>query len=254
MNQYLRNLGRIEFVVTLACTGRCKHCSEGDHRSGGAHIDGGAAAEAVRKICGEYQIKSLMTFGGEPLLYPEDVFKIHRAASEAGIPKRQIITNGFFSSDQKRIAEVAEKLAESGANAVLLSVDAFHQETIPIGPVKAFAEEVLSRGVNIRTQPAWLVSKEDGNAYNLKTREILANFSEIGIFPASGNVIFPEGNALKYLGEYFEKGEYVNPYREDPTDVRTVSIAPDGGLFGENIYTGDILATLREYSPEKFTE
>ena len=35
MNQYLKNLNKIEFIVTYACTGRCKHCSEGDHASCG---------------------------------------------------------------------------------------------------------------------------------------------------------------------------------------------------------------------------
>lgn len=34
-----------------------------------------------------------MTFGGEPLLYPEVVCKIHKAAEEMGIPERTIITN-----------------------------------------------------------------------------------------------------------------------------------------------------------------
>ena len=33
MNKYLKNLNRIEFVVTMACTGKCKHCSQGEHRS-----------------------------------------------------------------------------------------------------------------------------------------------------------------------------------------------------------------------------
>ena len=76
MNQYLKNLNRIEFVVTMACTGRCKHCSEGEHISDGEHIDGDAAAEAVCEICENYNIDSLMTFGGEPLLYPQTVCKI----------------------------------------------------------------------------------------------------------------------------------------------------------------------------------
>ena len=55
MNQYLKNLNRIEFVVTMACTGRCKHCSEGEHISDGEHIDGDAAAEAVCEICVDIQ-------------------------------------------------------------------------------------------------------------------------------------------------------------------------------------------------------
>ncbi len=29
-NPYIKNLNKIEFVVTMACTGKCKHCSEED--------------------------------------------------------------------------------------------------------------------------------------------------------------------------------------------------------------------------------
>lgn len=31
MNEYLKNLNRIEFVITDSCTGKCKHCSQGNH-------------------------------------------------------------------------------------------------------------------------------------------------------------------------------------------------------------------------------
>lgn len=35
-----------------------------------------------------------MTFGGEPLLYPEVVCKIHEAGKKMNIPKREIIASG----------------------------------------------------------------------------------------------------------------------------------------------------------------
>ena len=132
MNQYLKNLNKIEFVVTYACTGRCKHCSEGDHTSCGERIDPHIAVDAVRKIAAEYDIKTVMTFGGEPLLYTDAVCAIMTAAKELNIPKRQVITNGYFSKNADRIREVAERLAACGVNDLLLSVDAFHQETIPL--------------------------------------------------------------------------------------------------------------------------
>ena len=97
MNRYFKNLNKIEFVVTYACTGRCKHCSEGEHKSCGERIDPQIAADAVRKIAAEYDIKTVMTFGGEPLLYPEAVYEIMSVAKELNIPKRQIITNGYFT-------------------------------------------------------------------------------------------------------------------------------------------------------------
>ena len=68
VNQYLKRLNKIAFVVTYACTGRCKHCPEGDHASCGERIDPAVAADAVRKIAAEYGIRTVMTFGGEPLL------------------------------------------------------------------------------------------------------------------------------------------------------------------------------------------
>ena len=40
-----------------------------------------------------------MTFGGEALLRPETVYAAHAAARDAGVPRRQLITNGFFSRD-----------------------------------------------------------------------------------------------------------------------------------------------------------
>ena len=86
MNQYLKNLNKIEFVVTYACTGRCKHCSEGDHTACGERIDPGIAADAMRKIAAEYDIKTVMTFGGEPLLYTDATYAIMTAAKELNIP------------------------------------------------------------------------------------------------------------------------------------------------------------------------
>lgn len=86
MNKYTKGLNRIEFVVTLACTGKCKHCSQGEHKNCKDHIDGDAAAQAVKDLCKAYTIESLMTFGGEPLLFLDTVCKIHSAAKEMKIP------------------------------------------------------------------------------------------------------------------------------------------------------------------------
>ena len=250
LNKYLKNLDRIEVVMTLACTGKCKHCQNGEPENTKDHIDASAVIKAIREVNEFYKIKTVMTFGGEPLLYPDDVCAIHKAATECDIPRRQIITNGYFSKDQKRIEEVVRRLAESGVNDLLLSVDAFHQETIPLGPVKYFAERVVKAGIPARISPAWLVSEDDNNPYNVRTRQIIAEFEPYRIPVCEGNVIFPSGNALKYLREYFDDGvtEW-SEYDEDPEDVRTLSFMPDGGVLDGNAYTTDILDIIREYKP-----
>ena len=250
MNPYVRNLRKIEFVVTMACTGKCRHCSEGDHVGFTEHIDKTIAMEAVRKICSCYGIQIVMTFGGEPLLYPGTVCAIHKTAASLGVAKRQVITNGFFSKDHDRIKTVAMGLADNGVNDLLLSVDAFHQETIPLDTVMFFAECAIDSGIPVRLQPAWLVSAGDPNAYNEKTKEIIRAFEPLRIPLNQGNVIFPSGNALKYLREYFdENAAPVSPYEEDPEDIRTISIDANGDVLHGNIYETDILEIIRAYRP-----
>ena len=248
MNPYFKNLNKIEFVVTYACTGRCKHCSEGDHTSCGERIDPQIAADAVRKIAAEYDVKMVMTFGGEPLLYTDAVYAIMTAAKDLNIPKRQVITNGYFSKKADKLREVAKGLALCGVNDLLLSVDAFHQKTIPLDVVRQFASEAKTCGIPIRLQPAWLVSATNDNPYNRKTREILDSFADMDITANEGNIIFPEGNALKYLAEYFTDKLPENPYVEDPRDVRCVSFSPNGDVLSGNVYERDIMEIIKDYA------
>ena len=251
MNIYLRNLEKIEFVVTSLCTGRCKHCSEGDHSNPGEMIDPDIAADAVRKIADKHSIKTVMTFGGEPLLHPLAVEKIIGAARDMKVPRRQVITNGYFANDIEEIAKVTERLATCGVNDLLLSVDAFHQETIPLEIVRAFAKEAIAHGIPIRLQPAWLVSRFDQNPYNLRTREILDSLTGLKIPESEGNVVFPEGNALKYLAKYFLDALPENPYVEDPRDVKCISFSANGDVLGGNVYKSDIIEIMNSYSPDR---
>ena len=251
MNKYLKNLNRVEFIITYDCTGKCKHCSEGEHPYTGVYLEKNAA-DVLESIKEEYNLTSVMTFGGEPLLYPDTVCAIHNAATALGIDKRQLITNDFFSKDTEVIKSVAEKLSQCCVNDILLSVDAFHQETIPLEIVKKFAYEIKNRGLNIRISPAWLVSRENKNPYNEITAKIIDEFKNTGIKEAQGNIIFPAGKALVFLKEYFDDTkEYVNPYEENPEDIRSVSIEPDGTVFGESIYKKDIINILDNYNNYK---
>ena len=221
-----KNFEKIEFIMTYACTGRCRHCSQGDAARSSAHLDAEKAIRTLRLLAGENELKTVLTFGGEPLLYWEDVCKIQAAAKELQISKRQVITNGYFSKDLKTIGRVAKSLGESGVNDLLLSVDAFHQEFIPKEPVMAFAEAALAAKIPIRLQPAWLVRPDAENPYNCETRRILEEFSALGLKVGEGNVIFPEGNAKRYLHQYFQEGDYQNPYEQDEAAGKTLSVDP----------------------------
>lgn len=247
-NKYLRDLERVEFIITYACTGRCKHCSQGYHPEKSEAINPDVAVKALRAVADNYSIKSIMTFGGEPLIYADRVYPIHKVAAELNIPHRQLITNGFFSRDEGYIRSVAENIAVCCVNDILLSVDAFHEEHIPLSYVKVFAQALAEKGVPTRLHPAWLVSPKEDNSYNIRTRQILSDFESVGLPISEGNVIFPKGNALKYLTEYIDP-DAGDPYDDNPERIRSISIEPDNRLMGKSILTEDVTDILSGYKP-----
>ena len=218
-------INRVEFVLTWACTGSCKHCSLGEPKNTRDHIEYPRLAGMLTRLKSAHPIESVMCFGGEPLLYPDDVCAIFEEAKRAGIPSRQLITNGFFSRNPEKIIEIADKLSQC-ATEIMLSVDAFHQEAIPLEPVKIFAEHAR----HVKLHPAWLVSREDDNPWNVRTREILAQFP--GVPVSRGNVIFPRGNALKYFREYFpEDLPQRSPYDHVPGEkITCICVDPENYL------------------------
>ena len=109
MSRYL-TVNRIEFAVTYLCNSRCGHCQLGnieERKRFPSHIDKNVAVEIVNKVGSKYNPESIMTFGGEPLLYPEIVYAIHKEATKAGIPVRDVITNGFWA---RKIGEIQRYL------------------------------------------------------------------------------------------------------------------------------------------------
>jgi MoaA/NifB/PqqE/SkfB family radical SAM enzyme len=256
------NINRIEFVVTYQCPGRCKHCQVGDSfqdRGNFPHVDISKSTEAVKKLSELFPVTSVMTFGGEPLLYPEAVYAIHQCAADCRIETRQLITSGYFSEDPENIKAVAEGLAEAGVNNLLLSVDAFHQETIPAEPVRCFAKEVYRVGIpGAYLYSAWVVDKNHPNPYNEKTRDILNAFADTGL-PLRDNIVNLTGNAAVYLAEYYDKSE---PNLTEACDslgnVKELCIEPSGnvticGFIIGNLYSEDITEIVSRYNPYQST-
>jgi len=217
-------INRVEFIVTWACTGQCRHCSVGPQEDTKTRLAYETIAGRLTELKQEHPIESVMCFGGEPLLCPDTVVAIFEEAKAAGIPRRQLITNGFFTKDPDKIISVADKL-NACATEILLSVDGFHQEAIPLERVQAFAGSAK----HVKLHPAWLVSCEDDNIWNKRTHEALAQFP--GLPVTKGNVVFPRGNALKHLREYFpEELPRRSPYDQEPGHVTCISVMPDGTI------------------------
>lgn len=204
-----------------------------------------------------------MTFGGELLLFPEVVFAIHKEAIDAGIPSREIITNGYWSKEEIKIKEIAKNLAESGVNKILISVDAFHQEHIPLSIVRNTAKFCLQEGIqDIAWNPCWLISKDDNNQFNKETKHILEELADLTIRVSEGNIVEPDGLALVNLKEYLPLKTEIPigkcgdmPYTNSLDSLECIYVEPDGRIaICKNLYIGnasnsDIINLIENYNP-----
>jgi hypothetical protein len=264
------NLKRLEFVVTYRCNSHCKHCQVDESRR---HllpqaIDAQLAAGIVRSIAREHPLTSVMTFGGEPLLYLDAVCAIHQAAMDCGIPARQIITNAGFPPTKSLAERVAQRLSASGVNEMCISVDAFHQEYIPLEVVERNVRAYLAAGITeLAWNPCWVVAPEADNPYDRRTRSILQELSHLPVRAGTGNLLQPAGSAQQYLKAYFPPKQLIpqgscedRPYTSRLDEIDSISIAPDGGvdicsdwMIG-NARETDILDILRAYEPTAIPE
>jgi MoaA/NifB/PqqE/SkfB family radical SAM enzyme len=262
---------RLEFIVTYLCNSKCSHCQLGEEEKGKrfpSHVDKDKAVEIIRKVGRTYAPKSIMTFGGESLLYPEIVCAIHEQAKKVGIPIRVVITNGLWATKARKIQEIAHNLAKSGVNEVSISVDGFHQEFIPLNIVKKAAKSLIEAGIErVSWNPCWVVSKDDDNEYNRRTKTILQKLRNLHVEESEGNSVQPKGRALSSLTEFLPQRTPVPkgkcgemPYTEKLDSVKTISVEPDGRIavcedfYIGNAFESDIIDILENYDPYRIPE
>jgi hypothetical protein len=266
MSEYV-NLRRVEFVVTRACSSRCRHCHV-DGQKSDASLDARAAVGALESLAGAYALDSVMTFGGEPLLRLDVVCAIHAAAARLGIPSRELITNACWTGDASRLGADAARLAQAGVNEVNVSVDAFHQEFLDLGRLRPAVRALIDAGLpRLRWHPCWAVSAEADNPLNEKTRQVLRELSDLGLPCSEGNVLGPSPAAIANFPEYLRArstgfaGSCADvPYQDSLDRIESICFSPDGsvavceGFPLANLRDHDIVASLEAYDPYRDDE
>lgn len=141
---------RLEFMLTEKCNSRCIHC-QGDHspeKEGVMEVEDGITY--LEETTSVTKLDSFMIFEGESMLYPERAIKLFQKAKELGIPKIELITNGFWGKDKNRAQSLATQPKEADVNKVLISVDALHLPHIPLDYPRNVALASLRAHVQIK--------------------------------------------------------------------------------------------------------
>jgi MoaA/NifB/PqqE/SkfB family radical SAM enzyme len=180
------------------------------------------------------KLESFMVFGGEPMLFLKRVIPILKRAKELNIPKIEMLTNGFWGRNKEEAEKLATKLRGSGLNCLGISVDAFHQQHIPIEHPRNAAVAAVSAGIE---QVAWNVavieSLNGRNTYDKKTAQILKMLEPVGI-EAHIHKVLPVGRAAKNLRWYFRREPLNGPCTADPilgndlTNPQSITVEPSG--------------------------
>jgi hypothetical protein len=191
------------------------------------------------------------------------VYAVHATATECGIPGRTIITNASYPSNEDEFRLVARELAACGVNSMYLSVDAFHQEYIPLAVVKQNARLLEEAGIeNLAWNVSWVVSPEADNPWDERTRQILDELVDLNIGKDDIS-ISPDGEAIRHLSEFLPPLQPVpsgicgdKPFTGHLDEVTSITIEPDGSLavcdelmvIG-NLKQGNAAKFCQEYDP-----
>jgi MoaA/NifB/PqqE/SkfB family radical SAM enzyme len=269
LNRFV-DIDHLEFMVTYRCNSQCRHCYIRQSQKVGhpTAIDVHLASRIVEELVQEYSLQSIMILGGEPLLYPDIVCAILETARRKGIPCREIITNAGRPDSEGEFRSVAFHLAESGVSRILISVDSFHQQFIPLDIVKRNVKALIDAGIaELEWNPCWLIDRDHDNLWNRSTKEVLQLLKPLGIQESAGNVVQPLGNALTNLAEFMPartscpQGVCEDvPYAQRLDKIGSISIEPDGSIaicqafvIG-NAGAQDINQILRSYNPHQMPE
>lgn len=179
-------------------------------------------------------LESFMVFGGEPMLFPDQAISAFEKAHKQRIPKISMLTNGVWGKTEQKAEELACRMEKSGLNILGISVDAFHQQFIPLEyPQRAALASIHAGIAEVTWNVAVVESLSGKNEYDRKTTKILKLLKPVGI-EAHVHKVLPVGRAARNLRRYLKRESLQGPCIGDPilenslTNPECITIEPSG--------------------------
>lgn len=129
----MRNRMNYSGIITnYNCSAACRHCMfASSPRAGKAFITEEAAERIARKLK-EAGVWSMHIGGGEPFLNFDALCMLLKAMKKYGVGVDYIETNAFWAQDDEEVMRKLRMIRELGAETVMVSVDPFHIEYVPL--------------------------------------------------------------------------------------------------------------------------
>ncbi|MDH3837249.1 MAG: radical SAM protein, partial [Desulfobacteraceae bacterium] len=136
-------------ITNYFCTSRCRHCLYNcSPNRGKEYIDVETAEKCFIRIL-ELGCRSLHIGGGEPMLRPEKLENILKAANRVGMGIDYVETNSSWFKNAESAVNVLERLITNGLSTLLISISPFHNEFIPFSKVKGVIDAGRKVGIGL---------------------------------------------------------------------------------------------------------
>jgi hypothetical protein len=165
-------------ITNYFCTSRCGHCLYNCSPQWEKEYITAETAEKNLQAVRSLGCRSIHIGGGEPLLRPDGLAAVLKAADDQGIAVEYVETNSSWFKDRESAVDLLTDLRSRGLSTLLVSISPFHNEHIPFFKVKGVIEAARHAGVGIFPWVTDFVS--DLSQLDSQKTHSLAEFS--GIF------------------------------------------------------------------------
>lgn len=174
------NLKAVDFLLSFKCPAQCRHCSYQAGPNRQKVMNPWQANAYLEELTQTQSLEGMTIHGGEPFLFFKELTQILQKAKELAIPKRGIITNGFWADTNKNAQKKLMQLKEAGLKDITISADVFHQEFIIIEKVRQAILASIKVGFDhIWVDSYFLGGLDEENEYNHQTKEILSQLKDL---------------------------------------------------------------------------
>ena len=119
-------------ITNYNCSAACRHCMFASSPRAGRDFISEEAAERIARRLKEAGVWSMHIGGGEPFLNFEALCCLLKAMKKYGVGVDYIETNAFWAQNDEEVMRKLRVVRELGAETVMVSVDPFHIEYVPL--------------------------------------------------------------------------------------------------------------------------
>jgi len=195
----IRSLG---LLLTYKCNAKCQHCAYACGPKFKGKMEVKDAENYIEQVKDDLEVVCIS--GGEPSIYYDTLVKVVESATRVGISSIWVFTNGFWAQTDDVVREKLVPLKKKGVTKMIFSVDAYHQEFVPLEFVERAIQITMELGIDTEVDARFLGLPSAKNSQNLTTKRLLQQLHPLKVEIYESQPWYV-GRAAELLSHYVER-------------------------------------------------